>query len=112
MAISPWPVGQLSPITIPLSQESKTVDLTGQLNSYVSVIVYTVSTTSAGVKTYTLLRTSAGACMITQNKPGIIQWTPTNTDVGTAGAYALRVSVNMGGTTPQIYDYLDWVIQV
>lgn len=111
MSISPWPVGQLSPITIPLTQESKVVDLTGQLNSYVSVVIYTV-TYVAGVKTYTLLRTSAGACAIVQNKPGIISWTPTNTDVGTAGAYAIRASVNFNNTTPQIFDYLDWVIQV
>jgi len=111
MGISPWPVGQLSAITIPLTQESKIVDLTGQLNSYVSVKLYSM-TMVGPTTTYTLIGTSTGPCQIVQTKPGIVQWSPAPADVATAGAYAFRVVVNFGGTTPQIFDYIPWTIQV
>ncbi len=113
MSISPWPVGQLSPISIPLSQESKIVDLTSVLNSQVSVKIYSVAqSSSSGALVYTLVGTSTGVCVITQAKPGIIQWSPASADVAAAGTFALRVVVNFGGTTPQIFDYLPWTIQV
>jgi hypothetical protein len=108
MGINPWPVGQLTPILIPLTQESKIVDLTGQQNSYVSVKIYNVS--ASGV--YTLIGTSTGPCTIVQARPGQIQWQPAPADVATAGNYAIRVVVNFNGTTPQLFDYLTWNIQV
>jgi hypothetical protein len=113
MGISPWPVGQLTAIQIPLAQESKQVDLTGQLNSNISVVIYSVAvSTTTGLPVYTLVGTSTGACSVVQNKPGIIQWSPASGDVATAGTYALRVKVNFNGTTPQIFDYVPWTIEV
>lgn len=108
MGINPWPVGQLDPITIPLTQESKTVDLTGLAANQLSVILYSTSTVN-GVKTYTLIGASNGTISIVQYKPGIIGWTPASGDVAAAGTFAFRVKIN---TIPHFFDYIDWTIQV
>ncbi len=110
MGVSPWPVGQLTPMTIPLTQESKIVDLTNENIGHLSVLIYSV-TTNGPTTIYTLLRTSTGPISIVQNKPAIIQWSPSSLDVASAGNFAFRVEVNWGGITPQLFDYIPWVIQ-
>lgn len=107
MPLNPWAVGQQEAITIQLTQESKTVDLTSVALNQISVVTYSVSMSASGVKTYTKIGTSTGVISVQQNKPGIIQWTPAAADVAIAGTYAFRVLV---GAHP--FDYIDWTILV
>jgi hypothetical protein len=106
--ISPWTVGQLSPLwTLPMTRDNgKVMDLTGVTTGQLSLIIYTSSKTlasnSPGVGTFT----------IEQVKPGIVTYQLASADVpSTAGQYWVRVKVNFGGTLPDFCDYISWIIQ-
>ena len=105
MAITPWRVGQLSPIwTISLSRDNSEMDLTGVTANQISLIIYNSSKVVTG--------TGAGAFAILQIKPGIVTYTPVSADIpSTAGQYYARIEVNFNGTSPDFSDYISWVIQ-
>ncbi|HET9919368.1 MAG TPA: hypothetical protein VFQ30_05975 [Ktedonobacteraceae bacterium] len=107
MPINPWPVGQLSPITITLTQESLVVDLSSAATNQISVLLYHQNSDGS----YAQTGTGAGVVTILQNKPGKIQYAPAASDVATAGNYAFRIKINWAGTTPQLFDYIPWIIQ-
>ncbi len=106
MAISPWRVGQLSPIwTINMIRDNSTImDLTGVTTGQLSLIIYNSSKviTSIGAGTFT----------ITQVKPGIVTYALASADVPiSAGTYYVRVEVNFNSTSPDFSDYILWAIQ-
>lgn len=106
MSVSPWRVGQLSPIwTINMIRDNNIImDLTGVTTGQLSLIIYNGSKVITG--------TGAGTFAITSTKPGIVTYQPASADVpSTAGTYYIRVEVNFNGTSPDFSDYILWAIQ-
>lgn len=104
MPLTPWAVGQLSPTwTIIMMRDSKPMDLTGVAANQLSLQIYNASYVSTG--------TGAGTFSILNAKPGIVSYAPAAADVATAGTYNLRVKVNFNGNTPDMSDYIAWVVQ-
>ena len=102
--ISPWAVGQLSPIwTIVLARDSKPMDLTGVTIGQLSLLIYNASHVQTG--------TGAGTFAIVDAYPAIVTYQLVSADVPvTAGTYFVRVKVNFNGTTPDMSDYINWSI--
>lgn len=104
MGISPWAVGQLSPIwTIVMMRDSKPMDLTGVTTGQLSLLIYNSSHTKTG--------TGAGTFTIVDTNPGVVTYQLVSADVpATAGQYYVRVEVNFNGTSPDMSDYISWVV--
>lgn len=105
MAISPWAKGQLSPSwTIQLTRDNNTtMDLTGVTANQLSLQIYNAS--------YVQIATGAGTFGIVNVRPGVVRYNLAAADVATAGNYYVRVAVNFGGSSPDMSDYIPWVVQ-
>lgn len=106
MGISPWRVGQLSPLwTINMIRDDNTImNLTGVTTGQLSLIIYNASHVVTG--------TGAGTFAITSVLPGIVTYQLVSADVPvTAGQYFCRVGINFNGTQPDYSDYVSWIVQ-
>lgn len=104
--ISPWRVGQLSPIwTINMIRDNNTImDITGVNTGQLILVIYSTAKVVTG--------TGAGTFAIVQAKPGIVTYQVASADVpSTAGQYYVRIEVNFNGTSPDFSDYLSWIVQ-
>lgn len=104
--ISPWRVGQLSPIwTIPMIRDNSTImDLTGVTTGQLSLIIYNSSKVVTG--------TGAGTFLIKQSVPGIVTYQLVSGDVPVAaGINYVRVEINFNSTSPDFSDWIPWIIQ-
>lgn len=104
--ISPWRVGQLSPIwTLNMIRDNNTImNLTGVTTAQLSLIIYNSSKVVTG--------TGAGTFAIISVLPGIVTYQLASADVpSTAGSYFVRIEVNFNSSQPDYSDYLSWVIQ-
>lgn len=106
MGVSPWRVGQLSPVwTINMVRDNNTImDLTGVTTGQLSLIIYNASRVITG--------TGAGTFTITSAQPGIVTYQLVSGDVPTtAGQYWIRVGINFNSTAEDYSDYISWIIQ-
>lgn len=104
--ISPWRVGQLSPLwTLNLVRDNNTLmNLTSVTTGQLSLVIYNSSKVITG--------TGAGTFAITSTSPGIVTYQLASADVPvTAGQYYVRIGINFSGALPDYSDYLSWVIQ-
>lgn len=104
--ISPWRVGQLSPIwTINMIRDNNTImDLTGVTTGQLSLIIYNSSKVATG--------TGVGTFAITSTLPGVVTYQLASGDVPVAaGQYYCRVGIDFNGTAQDYSDYLSWIIQ-
>jgi hypothetical protein len=106
MGISPWAVGQQSPTwTIVCQRDNDTVMiLTGVTTGQLSLIIYNSS--------YVQVGTSAGTFTILNAATGWVNYAPAAADSATAGVYYVRVVVDFNGTTPDMSDYIQWVVNL
>jgi hypothetical protein len=105
MPISPWAKGQLSPSwTIPMVRDNNTqMDLTGVTTNQLSLVIYNSN--------YVQTTTGNGTFSILETSPGMVRYVPASPDAGTAGTFYVRVVINFGGSTPDMSDYIQWVVQ-
>lgn len=104
MGITPWAVGQLSPLwTITLTRDGGIMDITGVTTNQLSLLIYNNSQAQTG--------TGQGTFSIIEAKPAIVTYQLNSADVPTVtGNYYVRVKVNFNGTTPDMSDYIFWGI--
>lgn len=114
MPISPWTIGQLSPIwTVVLMRQilqsdgtltNKPMDLTGVSTGQITMLVYNAS------KVLTI--TGTGTVAIVDAVPGIITYQLVSTDIPTTpSTYYIKFKVNYNGTTPDYSSYITWVVE-
>jgi len=105
MPISPWTLGQLSPIwTIVLARDSKPMDLTGVTVNQLSLLLYNGNHAQTG--------TGAGTFTIIDTNPGVITYQLVTADVPVVtGTYYVRVKINFNNVAPDMSDYVTWTIQ-
>jgi len=103
--ISPWALGQLSPVwTIVMARDSKPMDLTGVTTNQLSLLIYNANHVQTG--------TGAGTFTIVDANPGVVTYQLVLADVPTTvGTYYVRVKVNFNNMSPDLSDYINWIIQ-
>lgn len=106
MGISPWAVGQQSPTWTILCQRDNntTMNLTGVTTGQLSLVIYNAS--------YVQIGTGAGSFTTLNASTGLINYAPVAADSATAGMYYVRVVVDFNGTSPDMSDYIQWVINL
>lgn len=104
MGISPWALGQLGPTwLIIMNRDSTPMNLIGVTTAQLSLLIYNSSHVQIG--------TGTGTFTIIDSNPGVVTYQLVSADVPTtASQYYVRVKVNFNGTTPDMCDYISWVV--
>src|SRR6266704_3030917 len=98
-----WTVGQLSPHwELPLSRDSRVMDLTGVTTNQLSLIIYNSAKTQTG--------TGAGSFTINNAKPGVVTYAQASADLASAGTFYFRVKINFNGVSPDYSDLIKIII--
>jgi hypothetical protein len=87
-----------------MARDSKPMDLTGVTTGQLSLLIYNANHVQTG--------TGAGTFAIVDVNPGVVTYQLVSGDLPvTTGTYYLRVKVNFNGVSPDMSDYINWVIQ-
>jgi hypothetical protein len=105
MGISPWAKGQISPTwaVVCVRDNGTAMDLTGVTQTQLSLVIYSSNYVQTG--------TGAGTLTVQNANPGRVNYVPAVADSATPGTYYVRVVVDFEGTSPDMSDYIQWVIQ-